>query len=190
MKKIITISSVLLGIVFLAGCGQQANQNNSSTTANSNQPAQKQDTSKANQPAAVATKESANTALKDCGSVDNMHIFVSPQEMTSQEKETLSCVNKAFADCSPATITLSGNGGGKYEIRGKDNQNCIITQTMTSPQSSKKCKIPSDFITASSDEAKIKNQSDKLFVLTVPFAFSMGKATNAQTGQVVTFECN
>jgi hypothetical protein len=189
MKKLIAISSVLLGVVFLAGCGQQpVSQTQPKTPAPATQPAT------TNQPVATKpapiTPNNAVSVAKDCGSVENTHIFVSPQDTTQQEKDALTCINQAFVSCNPSSVTLSGNGGGKYEIQGKEGQNCIIVQTMASQQSSKKCKIPTDFITASSDAAKAKNQSDKLFVLTVPFAFSMGKATNTQTGQVVTFECN
>jgi len=139
--------------------------------------------------------------VKDCGSVVNTHIFMYPQDMTVQEKESLNCINEALVNCSLSKIefimgelpegmpVIGDQGEGIYEIQGKQDQNCLISRRIFEPPSYKTCKIPIKFITDMKITAEQQNQSDMLFVGAVLFPFSFGKATNVQTGEEVIFEC-
>lgn len=146
----------------------EINQNNQST-GNSNQ-----------QPIAE---------IKDCNSIDSTRIFVSPNQMTQQEKDSLKCINDALINCELAKIEFTGNGGGSYEIKGKEGQNCSIVQNVLQPAGYRTCKIPMSFISDSKIVANKQNKSDMLFVGTIPFVFTLEKTTNVQTGEIINFEC-
>ncbi len=144
----------------------------------------------------VVTPTPQQPQKQDCGSVINTHLFVSPQDITVQEKNSMSCINQALEKCSPATFELLGAKGGgmeegsMFEIKIKDSSTCSITQKMENSSAIKTCKYPLSLISSSVQEAEKQGKSDYLFVMVTLMSVAPGgKVTDTKTGEVTIIQC-
>ena len=109
----------------------------------------------------------------ECGSVNNMHLLISPNSRTEQEVNSVSCFENGLKGCSPSTFGLEG--GSVYSIKGKEGEYCIISTQ------GKSCKVPLGFI-EDSDE------------LVIPIVTGLSNVVDANiqdsnTGERIDVEC-
>ena len=123
--------------------------------------------------------------VKNCGSIINTHVFFDTSKLTTQEMDSLQCINEAFMECNYAKIELIkgdssqgvvtpgidnmiNNTVGIYEIKGKENQKCLISKQFDNPCSIKIYEFSMEEIITGKVEADEDNESYLYFVRVVP----------------------
>jgi len=124
-----------------------------------------------------------SSGKENCGSVDNTHLFMAPQDRTHEEDRTVSCFNERLVSCNPTTFEITGQGGASYEIIKQEGDKCLISSL------GKTCKVPISFIKDSQDAAKQQGTPEMTFLAAV-MIFSMGNPTDMRTGETINIECS
>lgn len=126
--------------------------------------------------------EVAAAGKENCGSVDNMHIFVAPEEKTDAEVQAMSCFSQDLYACNPSIFELVGTNGASFEVIQKEGDNCLISTT------GKTCKVPLSYIQKIRDAANQQGTPEMGFVPII-FVFSMGNPTDTETGETIVIDC-
>jgi len=154
---------------------QQSNQNQQQTNTQNQKPVTKTD-----------LKPQPQITNLDCGTVLGENLFAKPENRSVSEKNSLECFAKAIFSCQTASLKVSGNDDGVFEIVKKEGGNCVIKSKASEM---KQCAVPMDVIVDLKTYAETQNLfiGDVIAPLSFMIAFEQGK--NNQTGEPIKLSC-
>ncbi len=125
---------------------------------------------------------------ENCGSVDNTHLLVNPDEQTAAEKAAIVCFNEKMLACSAGNIELTGQNGGTYSVKGKADENCSISLYSASTSEEKTCAIPAPFITEGIAAAEDAAKPEMMLVM-LGFTITFESYTDTRTNEKTVLSC-
>ncbi len=125
---------------------------------------------------------------ENCGSVDNTHLLMNPEEQTEAEKASIVCFNEKMLNCTEGSIELTGQNGGTYSVKEKVDENCSISLYSASTNEEKTCAIPASFIAEGIAAAEDAAKPEMMLVM-LNFSISFESYTDTRTNETTVLSC-
>lgn len=140
----------------------------------------------------IKSGTSATLSEHDCGTIGVI-------QSTTQQKESMSCIQQATLSCSKASVIQQNAKGikdNKFTVLGKDNNYCLLSQETYNPKTLQTCNfpltlMPTVFQVSKDSLAYSQNETvESLFFSQVTLSsFLSHKYTNPYTNEVTQISC-
>jgi len=125
---------------------------------------------------------------ENCGSVNNTHLLMNPEEQTAAEKASIVCFNEKMLNCTEGNIELTEESGGTYSVKGSADENCLISLYSASTNEEKTCAIPTSFIADGIAAAENAAKPEMMLVM-LGFTITFESYTDTRTNEKTVLSC-
>ncbi len=123
---------------------------------------------------------------QNCGTVLDAHVLFQSDKRTSAETQALGCISKAILSCSSASLNVTGDDTGKYEVFNKNGENCVIGSTFGG---NRKCEVPVKVISDLEKYAVREKQPIEDLIAPISLLLGFGETKNVETGETIKISC-